>query len=65
MFNVYDNEGAPMLDNDKVRFLYKRFQQLGLKIEVESLKNMHMMVTDVTYTMDLNHLYTEVLQLTE
>ena len=54
-----------MLDNSKVRFLYKRVHHPGLKISIEVLKTMQKTGTAVTYTMSVNHLYTEVSKLQE
>ena len=65
IFNIYNKEGDPMLDNDKVKFLFKISHHLGLKITIEALKTMHTTGTAVTHTMAVNHLYTEVSQLRE
>ena len=65
MLNIYDNEGEPMLEDAKLRFLFDRTQQSSLQVQVEALKANITTGTPVTYTTATNHLITAVSQLAD
>ena len=40
LFNIYDKEGDPMINNTKLQFICKIFQHSGFKRAIEALKTM-------------------------
>lgn len=65
MFNIYDNEGEPMADDAKTRFLFKKVQHSGLQAAIAALRAQQTAGTNITYTMAANHLSTAVSELPE
>ena len=65
MFNIYDKEGKPMLEDAKLRFLFDGTHHASLQVQVEALKSNITTGTPVTYTTAANHLTTAVSQLTD
>ena len=63
MFNIYEKQGEPMLEDAKVRFLYQRTQHSGLHGHVQALKASITTGTAVSYTAAANHLSTAVSEL--
>lgn len=64
MFNIYDKEKETMLEDAKLRFLFKNVQHPDLKVTISSLKT-RMINTTVTYTEAANHIATAVSELPE
>ncbi len=65
MFNIYETEGEPMLDEAKVRFLFKKVQHKDLLPAIAALRAQQTAGVNVTYTMAANHLSTAVSELPE
>ena len=65
MFNIYEKQGEPMLEDAKVRFLFERTQHSGLQGHVQALKASITTGTAVSYTTAANHLSTAVSELPE
>ena len=63
MFNIYEKQGEPMLEDAKVRFLFERTQHAGLQGHVQALKASITTGTAVPYTTAANHLSTAVSEL--
>ena len=60
MFNIYDKEGEPMLEDAKIWFLFNRNQHAYLQVKLEALKANITTGIPVTYTTDDNRLTTAV-----
>ena len=65
MFNIYEQEGEPMADDAKTRFLFKKVQHPGLQTAIAALRVQMNLGSAVTYTMAANHLSTAVSELPE
>jgi hypothetical protein len=65
MFNIYEQEGEPMADDAKTRFLFKKIQHSGLQTAIAALRVQMNLGAAVTYTMAANHLSTAVSELPE
>ena len=65
MFNIYDKEGEPILEDVKILLLFDRTQHASLQVQVEALKANITTGTPVTYTNAANHLTTAVYQIAE
>ena len=65
MYNIYDKEGEPMVEDSKLRFLYTHVQHPGLIATVEELKVQKTAGIEITYTKAANHLSTAVSELPE
>ena len=63
MFNIYEKQGEPMLEDAKVRFLFERTQHSGLQGHVQALKASITTGTAISYTTAANHLSTAVSEL--
>ena len=63
MFDIYDKEGEPMLEDAKIWFLFNHTHHSSLQVQVEALKANIPTGTPVTYTTAANHLTTVVSQL--
>lgn len=64
MFNIYDKEGETMLEDARLRFLFKKVEHPDLKVTIAALKT-RMIDTNVTYTEAANHIATAVSELPE
>ena len=65
MFNIYDKEGEPILEDAKIRLLFDRTQNASLQSQVEALKANTTTGDPVNYTTAANHLTTEVFQIAD
>ena len=65
MFNIYEKEGEEMLEEAKVRFLFRKVQHTGLRSSTNTLKASHTTGTNISYTMAANHLSTTTSELPE
>ena len=65
MFNIYEKEGEPMTDGQKVRFLFKKIQHSGLVSSIDSLKALQTKGIEVTFDKALSHISTSVSELPE
>ncbi len=65
MFNIYDQEGEPMADDARVRFLFQRVQHKDLQHSIEALEAQITAGSAITYTKAANHLSTKVSKLPE
>ena len=63
MFNIYDKQGEPMLEDAKIRFLFERTQHTGLQGHVQALKASITTGSAISYTTAANHLSTAVSEL--
>ena len=63
MFNIYEKQGEPMLEDAKLRFLFERTQHTGLQGHVQALKASITTGSAVSYTTAANHLSTAVSEL--
>mmetsp|Transcript_31947 Transcript_31947/g.47037 ORF Transcript_31947/g.47037 Transcript_31947/m.47037 type:complete len:113 (-) Transcript_31947:292-630(-) len=63
MFNIYEKQGEPMLEDAQVRFQFERTQHSGLQGHVQALKATITTGTAVSYTTAANHLSTAVSEL--
>ena len=65
MFNIYEKEGEPMTDGQKVRFLFKKVQHNGLQSAIDALRALQTKGTEVTFSEASSHLATTVSELPE
>ena len=65
MFNIYEKEGEPMPEDQKVRLLFKKVQHKDLDSAIKALKARQIDGTQLTYTMAANHLSAAVSELPE
>ena len=65
MFNIYEKEGEPMTDGQKVRFLFKKVQHNGLQSAIDALRALQTKGTEVTFSEASSHLATMVSELPE
>jgi hypothetical protein len=65
MFNIYEKQGEPIPEEQKVRMLFKKISQKDLESSVSALKAQQTAGTNVTYTMAANHIATAVSELPE
>ena len=65
MFNIFDKEGEPMLEDAKIRFLFQAVQHKDLQLAVEALKVQRTSGVAISYTTCANHLSTAVSELPE
>ena len=67
MFNIFEKEGEPMEEEAKIRFLFKKVQNVDLQKSVEALKAQQTTSPPgtVTYVTAANHLSTAVSELPE
>ena len=63
IFNIYEKEGEEMSDEAKVRFLFRKVQNSGLRSSIDALKAAKTTGTVISYTMAANHLSTAVSEL--
>ena len=54
-----------MSEEAKVRFLFRKIKHTRLRRTIEALKASQATGTDISYTMDENHLYTATSELPE
>jgi hypothetical protein len=65
MFNIYEKEGEPIPEDQKVRLLFKKVEHKDLDSAIKALKARQIDGTQLTYTMAANHLSTAVSELPE
>ena len=65
MFNIYNKEGKEILEEEKVRFLFRKVQHTGLRSYIDALKASQTTGTTISYTMVANNLSTETFELPE
>jgi hypothetical protein len=65
MFNIYSQEGEPMLEPAKIRFLFDSVQHDKLTSTIEALKAQNASGAALSYTQCCNHLTTAVSRLPE
>ena len=65
MFNIYEQEGEPMLEGVRIRFLFKKVQHTGLQMAIASLEASQTNGAQLTYTCVVNHLSQKVSMLPE
>ena len=65
MYNIYDKAGEPMSEDAKIRFLFKKIENTGLKPAIEALKVQQSTKEELTYAQAANHLATAVSELPE
>lgn len=65
MFNIYENEGEEVPEEQKVRLLFKKVQHKELDSAINALKAQQTAGTVITYTMAANHLSAAVSELPE
>ena len=65
MFNIYEQEGEPMPEGAKIRFLFKKVQHTGLQMAIASLEASQTNGAQLTYTRAANHLSQKVSTLPE
>ena len=63
MFNVSEKEGEEILDEAKVRFIFRKVQHTGLRSYINALKASQATGMIISYTMDANHLSTATSEL--
>ena len=65
MFNIYNKEGKEILEEEKVRFLFRKVQHTGLRSYIDALKASQTTGTTISYTMAANNLSTATSELPE
>ena len=65
MFNIYKQEGEPMPEGARIRFLFKKVQHTGLQMAIASLEASQTNGAQLTYTRAANHLSQKVSTLPE
>ena len=65
MYNIYEQEGEPMSEEAKIRFLFKKVVHTDLQGAIEALKVSQTSGSVITYTSAANHLPTAVSELPE
>ena len=65
MFNIYEKEGEAMMEDAKLRFLFKKTQHPTLSAQVAALEAQFTASATISYTTAANHLSTAVSKLPE
>ena len=65
MFNIFEEEGEPMQEGARIRYLFNQVQHSGLQSSIEALRAQETTGIVLTYPMVANHLSTAVSQLPE
>ena len=65
MYNIYDNEGEPMGEDARIRFLFKKVENPNLQSAIQALKVRLATNESLSYTQAANHLSTAVSELPE
>ena len=63
LFNIFSQEGEPMEEDYKIRFIFKVIDHEGLSKSVEDLKSQRTSGVKMSYTTCCNHLTTAVTEL--
>ena len=58
VFNIYEKEGEGILEEAKVRLLFRKLHHTGLYSSIGALKASQTTGTTISYTMAAKHLYT-------
>ena len=64
IFNICDKEGKKILEDTRIRFLFKKVEYLDLKVTIAALKS-HMINTNVLCIEAAKHIATAVSELPE
>lgn len=65
MFNIYETEGEPINEDQKIRLLFKKIQHKDLEPAISALQTQQTLGQAITYTMCANHLSARVSELPE